>query len=157
MLQVLGAEERFSTFFGLLRSSGIDSVLADEGPYTVLAPTNRAFDSLGRDTLEQASDGRNLERLRAALRSHILRGRWTASELVSKGRVQTLEGRELKVGSASGRWTVGSALVADADLAAGTGIIHALDSLIAPSGDVLLEPNSSDMTDRKGGPDAWWW
>ncbi|MGA2698825.1 MAG: fasciclin domain-containing protein, partial [Methanoregula sp.] len=47
----LAADGRFSLMAEAVRATGLDSVLAGKGPYTVCAPTDDAFRQLPEETL----------------------------------------------------------------------------------------------------------
>ena len=155
--KALAAQERFSTLLELLRASGLDRELASGGPYTLFAPTNEAFAALDEGTLQRGLEDDNRERLRAVLRSHVSSDRLMKSALQTMQTVETLEGYELRVQSVGDRLLIGEAVVADSNIVADNGIIHAIDAVLPPPAKYFKDTEPSKTTGRKGGPDAWWW
>lgn len=103
--------------------------MGGDGPFTLLAPTDEAFAALDPDLLDKLFADE--ERLNNLLRYHVLRGRYTASDLTGLDTVTTLNGSYLQLETDDGV-RLDEATVVQADLAADNGIIHALDQVIVP-------------------------
>ncbi len=94
---VLLGRAEFSALTGALKASAMLDVLAEPGPFTLLAPTNDAFVSLstaGQQTLMSAANRAILARL---LKAHIVPGRLTAADLTDGRALTTLDGTTLHV------------------------------------------------------------
>jgi uncharacterized surface protein with fasciclin (FAS1) repeats len=58
------ADRNFTTFVELLNVAGLEPLLAEEGIYTVFAPTNEAFDELSENEISALeSNTRELENI----------------------------------------------------------------------------------------------
>src|SRR6266496_1475977 len=53
VVSCLSNSKEFSTFIDLLKESGLDETLKKPGPFTVFAPTNKAFQKLSVDTIQK--------------------------------------------------------------------------------------------------------
>jgi uncharacterized surface protein with fasciclin (FAS1) repeats len=120
-------------------------MLRGEGPYTLFAPTNGAFEKLPRVILEELY-GPEKQKLAIVLRYHIVPGRFTHSELLrlvreKNGVLQlgTLAGQELTVieqaqGQLAVRDSRGSvAPVQTPEAPQANGILQVVDSVLFPS------------------------
>ena len=103
---LLVADPQLSEFSGLATEAGLNAMLTDGGPFTVLAPTNAAIDTVPAATmtaLEQDPRGA----LANVLKLHILNGNVTWDDLSEKngqcvatlgGNVKvTVEGEEARI------------------------------------------------------------
>jgi len=123
---------QFKVLAGLLKSSGLDKSLAAEGPYTLVAPYDKAFTDLPPDTLAALERPENADKLIAILKLHVLPGRLTVKELAPLDRVETLNGQAITVQAAPGRMALGGAKVLEANVPASNGVIHVIDKVIVP-------------------------
>jgi len=128
--RVLRTDERFSTLVAALDSTGLDSTLAQSGPYTLFAPPNTAFDDLPEGTIEVLMTERR-GRLRTILAHHVVDGRVAAAALDTTSTLRTLSGDSLRVRRDS-TLRVGGATVVDHDVTTANGVIHVLDRVLPP-------------------------
>lgn len=128
--RVLRTDDRFSTLVAALDSTGLDSLLSSEGPYTLFAPPNSAFDRLPEGTMEILLTERT-DRLRVILSHHVVEGRVTAADLGDASALPALGGDTLRVGRDSVR-TVGAAPIVDSDVAVDNGLIHVIEQVLRP-------------------------
>mgnify|MGYP006420656655 CR=1 FL=1 len=133
---VLRTDRRFSTLVTGLDSTGLDTTLAREGPYTLFAPPDTAFAALPNGTMplllteEQA-------RLRAVLSHHVVNRRVTRAALTDSTTLPTLSGDSLRVRVTDSTTTVGGAVVVDGDVTAKNGLIHVTDRVLRPPSEAL--------------------
>ena len=148
---LVAGDPLFSQLAGLVEVAGLAGAdgLAADGPLTVLAPTDAAFDAafedLGADAFgELISDP---ESLRTLLLHHVTEGRIAADDLVT-GPLPMLDGTDVQVDAEELTFTSGESVagVADAetqlDIEASNGIVHAIDRILVPVG-LELSPSSS--------------
>ncbi|HCF29818.1 MAG TPA: hypothetical protein DEV81_22035 [Cyanobacteria bacterium UBA11049] len=127
------AASQFTTLASLLKATGLAESLQKRGPYTVFAPTDRAFAALPKATLQQLQKPENSAALMKILMYHVVPGELTANEL-SSGKLKTLEGSaiNLKVNSAANQVAVNDATVIQPNIQASNGAIHAVDEVLVP-------------------------
>jgi uncharacterized surface protein with fasciclin (FAS1) repeats len=99
LVQTLKEQDQFSTLVGAVEKAGIASSLEGEGPFTLFAPTNQAFEQLPEDARSQLMSDKNQEELKSLLENHVIEGRAiSASEVQgSSTEVDTLAGDQLTV------------------------------------------------------------
>jgi uncharacterized surface protein with fasciclin (FAS1) repeats len=95
-----------TTFVTAVEAAGLEGTLHQEGPYTVFAPNNQAFDKLPSGRLENLLMPANKPELVNILSYHIMVGSLTESEAIRGGRHMTLNGRPLSFSSTI-RYTTG--------------------------------------------------
>ena len=129
-----GERADLATFASALRASGLADSLAAEGPFTVFAPSDDAFDALPDGALDAllADD----EALRTALLAHVLPFRMPSVDLDLEQTVETLGGTDLTIVPTSTGATLraggASATVTAPDLDAPNGVLHVIDTVLAP-------------------------
>ncbi len=122
----------FSTLLAAAKAAGLVEALKAQGPITVFAPTDAAFAKLPAGTVESLLKPENIDQLRAILTYHVVPGRMTAAKVVKADSLKTLEGRTLKVRISEGKVSINDAGVTGADVLAGNGVIHVIDSVLLP-------------------------
>eukprot|EP00970_Alexandrium_tamarense_P008704 scaffold1665_cov270-Alexandrium_tamarense.AAC.2 len=120
----------FSTLVAAVTAADLVETLSGEGPFTVLAPTNEAFDNLPEGTLDALLA--DIPALTEILMLHVISGTVLAEDVTS-GPVETLGGEVEAVVSADGVVSFNGASVTAADIMASNGVIHVLDSVILPA------------------------
>ena len=128
---VLRTDDRFSTLVAALDSTGLDSTLRSEGPYTLFAPPNAAFEALPPGTLSTLLNDRPA-RLRLVLEQHVVPQRMAVAGRTGTWRVPTLAGDSLRLRVTDTTVTVRNAQVADSDIETANGLIHVVDRVLRP-------------------------
>jgi uncharacterized surface protein with fasciclin (FAS1) repeats len=133
-----------TTLVAAVKAAGLAETLEGEGPFTVFAPVNKAFDKLPKGTLEKLLMPENKEALTALLTYHVLPGKISAADFVAaikKGGgeavYKTVEGAELTVRHDGLRLEIidakgGKAFVTIADVNQKNGVIHVVDTVLMP-------------------------
>jgi uncharacterized surface protein with fasciclin (FAS1) repeats len=128
---VLATDDRFSTLRAALDSTGLDSVLASEGPYTLFAPPNKAFEALPPGTMEALMTERP-DRLRTILAHHVVERRLATEEPSEALAVQTMSGDTISLRPTQAGISVEGISVVDGDVAAANGLVHVVDRVLPP-------------------------
>lgn len=124
---------QFETLTAALKAAGLVDTLQGDGPFTVFAPTDAAFDRLPESTVETLLKPENRDKLTAILTYHVVPGKISASEVVKLERATTVNGSELSVSVNGKAVKIDDADVVKTDINASNGIIHVIDSVILPS------------------------
>lgn len=118
----------FSTLLSAAESAGLAETLSGEGPYTVFAPSDEAFEALPEGTI----DGLSEEQLTSILTYHVVPSAAMAGDLSDGQMLETVNGAELEVSIDGNTVMVGDATVTQADIEASNGVIHVIDSVLMP-------------------------
>lgn len=123
----------FSTLVAALQEAGLVETLQGDGPFTVFAPTNAAFDKLLTDLGITADELLAQPDLADVLTYHVLSGNIMASDLTDGMTAETVNGEELTF-DLSGDPMVNDSMITSTDIEASNGIIHVIDTVLVPSG-----------------------
>jgi transforming growth factor-beta-induced protein len=122
------------TLASALSAAGLESTLEGDGPFTVFAPVNAAFDGIDADELLANDD-----LLNEVLTYHVVSGQALASGDIAEGTstAQTVEGGTLTINkTADGAVTVNGASVTTADIQTTNGVIHLIDGVLLETLDI---------------------
>ncbi len=123
----------FSMLVSLLQKADLVDALKGEGPYTVFAPTNQAFEKLLNQLNISASDLMNQPDLAKVLLYHVVPGSVKSTDLTNGLKAGTLNGEQVMIDLTSGVKVNGSNVIS-ADIMAGNGIVHVIDTVLVPQG-----------------------
>jgi uncharacterized surface protein with fasciclin (FAS1) repeats len=121
-----------TTLVAAVTAAGLAETLSGAGPFTVFAPTNAAFSALPAGTLEDLLKPENKEKLAGILTYHVVAGKVMSTDLTDGMKATTVNGQEITIGVKEGKVTVNGANVTTADLGAGNGVVHVIDTVILP-------------------------
>jgi len=125
----------FNTLVQALKTADLVGALKGEGPFTVFAPTDEAFEALPEGRLESLLQPENREQLQAVLQYHVVSGKAMASDVTGMDAAETLQGQSLRFQVQDGTVRVmgrNSATVVRTDIEASNGVIHVVDSVLLP-------------------------
>ena len=125
-------QNRLSTYHSLIRTAELNNVLAKDGPYTMFAPTNEAFNNLSSETLSNLKRPENREDLVAMLTYHIVPGEMMLDTLKKDQTLTTQNGAQIKINESSGQLMYGDGRIINPDIKATNGVIHVIDKVQMP-------------------------
>ncbi|HEY9300512.1 MAG TPA: fasciclin domain-containing protein, partial [Phormidium sp.] len=131
IVALAAANDNFSTLEAALEAAELTETLAGKGPFTVFAPTNAAFEALGKEKVEALLKPENKGKLIKVLTYHVVPGQVLSTDLKS-GKTKTVEGGQVMVMVKDGKVKVNNAQVTQADLKASNGVIHVIDTVLLP-------------------------
>jgi transforming growth factor-beta-induced protein len=125
------AAGNFSTLVAAVQAAGLVDTLKGDGPFTVFAPTDEAFAKLPAGTVDALlADPEGA--LKQILLYHVVSGKVLSSDLSDGLEAPTVQGENVKFTLADGKAMVNDANIIAADIEAGNGVIHVIDSVILP-------------------------
>ncbi|MDT0690310.1 fasciclin domain-containing protein [Salegentibacter sp. F188] len=144
IVDVAVGNEDFSTLVSALQAADLVSALQGEGPFTVFAPTNSAFNKIDSNTLTSLLEPNNQEALANILKYHVVSGKLSATDVVAalkegngkvelealNGEVLTVMQKDEKIWLMDGKGNY-SEIVAT-DVMASNGVIHVIDTVVMP-------------------------
>ncbi|UJQ93130.1 fasciclin domain-containing protein [Mariluticola halotolerans] len=133
-----------TTLVAAVKAAGLVETLQGEGPFTVFAPVNSAFDALPEGTVETLLKPENKDQLTTILTCHVV-GAAVMSEALQgmimddggKHPIPTVGGCTLQGTYTDGKIMIedengGVATVTIADVVQSNGVIHVIDSVLLP-------------------------
>lgn len=134
MLEKIEAQDNYSILLKAINSAGMEDILTENGPYTLFAPENGAFENLPEGvTIESLLQQENAEQLEEILNSHIVPGNIVSSDFSDGMVITTLGGNELIVKEEGGNLLINESTVISPDMESYNGIIHGLDRVLLPT------------------------
>ena len=130
IVEVAAANPDFETLVAAVTAAGLVDTLSGEGPFTVFAPTDEAFDALPEGVLDALLLPENKDALTSILTYHVVSGEVMAAD-VTAGDVPTVEGSTIAI-TTDGGVKVNDANVTATDVDASNGVIHVIDAVIVP-------------------------
>lgn len=138
-----------STLASAIEAAGLQNTLTSDGPFTLLAPTNAAFETLA-DELGMASVDELLadtDTLTSILQYHVISEPLNSADLQAmvdeleapqtgqQIELATVQGDNITFSTADGQTLANGALITEADIETSNGVLHIIN-------DVLLPPTS---------------
>lgn len=145
IVEVAQGNPDFSTLVSAVTSAELAETLSGEGPYTVFAPTNAAFEKVPQATRDELMSEAGKNDLSGILTYHVVEGETMASALtqaiegageegytlttVNGGTLTAMmDGENVVLRDAAGN----TATVTMTDVDASNGVIHAIDTVLMP-------------------------
>ncbi|MFA9289234.1 MAG: fasciclin domain-containing protein [Weeksellaceae bacterium] len=123
-----------TTLVAAVQAAGLVETLQGEGPFTVFAPTNAAFDKLPAGTVDTLLLPENKAKLTGVLTYHVVPGRYRAADLTDGMTLTTVQGETLTFTMVDGKVMINdSAIVEIADVISTNGVTHVIDTVLMPS------------------------
>lgn len=128
----------FTTLVAALTEAELVGALQGDGPFTVFAPTDAAFNDLLGALGITAGDLLAHPQLTDVLLYHVVSGKVMSTDLSDGMTAPTLKGDSITIDLSSGV-KINDSSVIIADIEATNGVIHVIDSVLVPS-DFKLQP-----------------
>ena len=130
IVEVASSNPDFSTLVTAIKTAGLVETLSSEGPFTVFAPTNAAFDKLPAGTLDSLL--KDPAKLKAILTYHVVSGNVKAADVVKLSSATTVAGQDVAITVTGDTVKVNNAAVTKTDIEASNGTIHVIDTVLLP-------------------------
>ncbi len=114
----------------------LDDDLSGEGPFTVFAPTDAAFEALPDGVLDDLLADPTGE-LASVLLYHVVGAKALSADLSDGQMITTLNGDSVTVSIDGSTVMIDNAMVTVADLEADNGVVHVIDAVILPQYTVM--------------------
>ncbi|WP_179006995.1 fasciclin domain-containing protein [Winogradskyella forsetii] len=133
-----------TTLVAAVKAAELVETLQGNGPFTVFAPTNAAFDKLPKGTVATLLKPENKEKLQAVLTYHVIAGKFSGKDIMKaikkgggKATFKTvnggmltamMDGKSLVLADNAGN----KSMVTIADVNQSNGVIHVVDTVVLP-------------------------
>lgn len=134
-----------TTLVAAVKAAGLVETLKSNGPFTVFAPTNAAFDKLPAGTVETLVKPENKAMLTKILTYHVVAGKMDAKTIAKaikagngKAELTTVSGGKLWASMEGDKLVLtdekgGTAAVTIANVMQKNGVIHVIDTVLMPN------------------------
>ncbi len=124
----------FNTLAAALEAAGLVDTLKGDGPFTVFAPTDSAFEKLPAGTVETLFKPENKDQLVSILTYHVVPGKVMASDVAKLNNAQTVNGASVSISTKGDAVMINASAVTAADIKTSNGVIHVIDNVLLPPG-----------------------
>jgi uncharacterized surface protein with fasciclin (FAS1) repeats len=127
--------DEFSTFSEAIEVTDLKETLAEDGPFTVFAPTDAAFAQLPEGAVDELMRQENRDQLETLLRHHVVEGKRLAADAIPE-RIEPMEGGEITATMSGAQLILSGGEDDDqsarvvGDIPADNGVLHAIDSVL---------------------------
>jgi uncharacterized surface protein with fasciclin (FAS1) repeats len=132
LLQTCASIPRLQAFSSAIGTAGLASLLGGNGPMTIFAPTDRAFERM--PTKERELLLSDSTRLADLLRHHVVAGKVGAPRPTKPRKVTPEFGDDLELTRNDRGFHVDKARIVKTNIRATNGVIHAIDRVLDPGG-----------------------
>jgi uncharacterized surface protein with fasciclin (FAS1) repeats len=133
LLDTAAANGSFKTFGMAIDRAGMNDILRGEGPLTVFAPTDAAFERLPAGKLDSLLKPENKDELVSLLNYHMLGGRKSISDVGRWLAAKTVGGQSAPISQRSDTITIDGALITAPDIDSSNGFLHGIDKVNLPT------------------------
>jgi uncharacterized surface protein with fasciclin (FAS1) repeats len=121
----------FNTLLKAAVEAGLANTLSEDGPFTVFAPTDSAFEKLPDEVIISLLKKENKDKLVNILKFHVISGSYPSDKLPLLP-LKTLNGQNVNFKVDNGDIFINGAKVLKANIKASNGIIHVIDGVLTP-------------------------
>ena len=121
----------FNTLLKAAVEAGLANTLSEDGPFTVFAPTDSAFEKLPDEVIISLLKKENKDKLVSILKFHVIAGKYPSDKLPLLP-LKTLNGQDVNFKVDDGDIFINGAKVLKANIKASNGIIHVIDGVLTP-------------------------
>lgn len=134
IVEIAAGSPDFTTLVAALQAADLVEVLSGEGPFTVFAPTDAAFDAALAELGITAEELLASDNLADILTYHVIEGQVLAADVVELDgqEVATVNGQTVTITVTDEGVRVNDALVTTTDIQATNGVIHVIDGVLLP-------------------------
>jgi uncharacterized surface protein with fasciclin (FAS1) repeats len=124
------AAKDFKTLVTAVKAADLVEALKGKGPFTVFAPTDKAFAKIPKADLESLL--KDKKKLQAVLKYHVVPGKVMAADVVKLKSAKTVQGEAVKITVDKDKIKIDGANVLKADVPCSNGVIHFIDAVLLP-------------------------
>ena len=131
IVKVASNAGNFNTLLKAAVEAGLANTLSEDGPFTVFAPTDSAFEKLPDEVIISLLKKENKDKLVSILKFHVIAGNYPSDKLPLLP-LKTLNGQDVNFKVDDGDIFINGAKVLKANINASNGIIHVIDGVLTP-------------------------
>lgn len=141
IVQNASQAKNLTTLVAAVKAAGLVDTLSGKGPFTVFAPTNKAFNKLPKGTVQTLLKPENKTELQKILKYHVVPGKLNLMQKVQRSggsvNLTTAEGQVVTVRMDKGHLVVidkkgGGADIVSKPVPQSNGVVYVIDSVLMP-------------------------
>ena len=145
VVDIVVNSEDHNTLEAAVIAADLAGTLSGEGPFTLFAPTDAAFEALPEGTVEALLEDPS-GTLTDILLYHAVGGTALSSDLTDGQMITTINGKDVTITINMNGVFINDAQVIMADLEADNGVVHVIDAVLLPPSETIVDivVNSED-------------
>lgn len=120
-----------TTLVAAVKAADLVNALSNAGPFTVFAPTNKAFEALPPGTVDDLLKAENKDKLADILQYHVTVSVFDTDKLTDGMTLGQVNGGNVKVSNKDGKIMINDATVIGT-VKASNGVVHVIDKVLLP-------------------------
>jgi uncharacterized surface protein with fasciclin (FAS1) repeats len=128
--QLVNVNKNMTTLKRGIIESGLGKTLSETGPFTIFAPSDKAFDELDKNVVEDMLKPQNKAHMLEVLNLHVVEGKIHLKDLKDGEMLRTVSGKELRIKVREGVVSVDGAGIHGQEVQASNGSIYSLDTVM---------------------------
>ena len=128
--QLVNVDKNMTTLKRGIIESGLGKTLSETGPFTIFAPSDKAFDKLDKNVVEDLLKAQNKAQLLEVLNLHVVAGKIHLKDLKDGEMLKTVSGKELRIKVREGVVSVDGANIHGQEMQASNGSVYSLDTVM---------------------------
>jgi uncharacterized surface protein with fasciclin (FAS1) repeats len=140
VVDIIVASEVHTTLEAAVIAADLTGALSGDGPFTVFAPTDAAFNLLDDGVLEDLLLDPIGAALTTILQFHVASGDFFSADLSDGMMITSLEGQDLNIAITADGITVEGVNISVTDILADNGVVHVIDAVMIPISVSTAEP-----------------
>merc|ERR1712224_41128 len=141
VVDIIVDSDNHNTLEAAVIAAELDDDLSGEGPFTVFAPTDEAFNLLPEGTVATLLEDPTGD-LANILLHHVYAGSALSTDLSDGMMIPTLFGTELNVSIDGGSVMIDNAMVTVANIEADNGVVHVINAVLIPQENSNISENN---------------
>jgi uncharacterized surface protein with fasciclin (FAS1) repeats len=131
IVQLAASTDQLKTLTECVKIAGLGGALQAEGPYTVFAPTDKAFGQIPKEKRDKLMNEKT-DQLAGILKYHVVKGKHKMEDLPGKT-LTTLQGNKLSFSKKNGYVMInGKVAITAENQKASNGMVHIINSVLVP-------------------------
>ena len=137
IVDTAAANPQFKTLVAAVQAAGLADTLKGKGPFTIFAPTDAAFNKLGKTTIDALLA--DPKKLQSILLYHAVEGKAFSGDAAKLASAETVNGADVVFSSRNGQLYINNARITTTDILTTNGVIHVIDTVILPADKNIVE------------------
>lgn len=132
VVKIAAGSKDHTTLVAAIKQADLVNSLSNAGPFTVFAPTNAAFEKVGKETLDNLMKDGNKEKLQDILQYHVYVGSLKTEMMTNGQTLNQVNGSNITVAVKDGKVVINNTATVITSIPASNGIIHVIDGVLLP-------------------------
>jgi uncharacterized surface protein with fasciclin (FAS1) repeats len=128
--QVVNVDKNMTTLKKGVIAAGLNKKLSETGPFTIFAPSDKAFEKVDKESLENLLKPENKAKLIELLEHHVVEGKIDMKDLKEGQKLKDINGNELHVHVKEGKISLDGSNIQGQDIQASNGVVYSLDTVM---------------------------